>query len=744
MLERGPVSRILFPAPPPSYGRASWPQDLIWIPRARRRGKGPGAAPAPGAPAPEPSAEDRIPCLLLTCPSARFLVIYFHSNAEDLGRCRGFCRYLRQQFQVHVLAVEYPGYGACPGIASGDSVMENALSAAEFARGTLKWPLDSTMVFGRSIGTGPATALASMFRIAGLILVTPFMSIRELFRDRVGPLAGLVEEWFPNCEAASKVASPTLIIHGQRDQLISCRHGEAIYERLRGRKLLVSPPDMEHNTNLLSSAQLFVAPMFQFFALPGCAGEDLGRGLGRPVDHASGVATAKDGFGVAGLSAFQRPTGQLSDEEIRWNTQMIDWERRNPPGATGIEDCARYQWDLQRWVRQQRRLSNAQSRQREASPRQRQLAATASSGRREAATAREGAGASGPPMAARSGLRLTELPSGADRARAQAEQSGDPHHTIVISDSDSPREEEDDWKQKTPWAKRAPAKRVSDAPAEGQPLPKRMPARPPRPIDLSGRVAPPPPVTREQLRQAADHYKPEPERARQEHMEAERRQLLSQAPRGSATRATTVSAIMKHSEEPIGRGKLLKRQAEQTTNARIAARAKAAFPLRAKVGQTAEQPKGYKSIAKLPPEEAAVVEQSKPKRLPPFVLSSPHEAIPARHKGWALVEGAAWDPGKLVLELKLRGERNKMIHEYLLAGFPVWQQDGLTTAITTMLNFLTNAAPNLMAQNMDEKMDQILDLLRAQGQALQDLQKKVEELDQKVEELNQQDKQQGQ
>eukprot|EP00959_Pyramimonas_sp_CCMP1952_P303379 6348904-Pyramimonas_sp.AAC.1 len=61
-----------------------------------------------------------------------------------------------------------------------------------------------------------------------------------------------------------------------------------------------------------------------------------------------------------------------------------------------------------------------------------------------------------------------------------------------------------------------------------------------------------------------------------------------------------------------------------------------------------------------------------------------------------------------------------------------------------MLNFFTNAAPNLMTQNMDEKMDQILGLLRAQGQALQDLQEKVEELDQNVEELKQQDKQQGQ
>ncbi|CAK0819273.1 unnamed protein product, partial [Prorocentrum cordatum] len=90
------------------------------------------------------------------------------------------------------------------------------------------------------------------------------------------------------------------------------------------------------------------------------------------------------------------------------------------------------------------------------------------------------------------------------------------------------------------------------------------------------------------------------------------------------------------------------------------------------VGQAAEQSKGYKSIAKLPPEEAAVVEQSKPKRLPPFVLSFPHEASPVLHKDWTLVDGAAWDPDKFVLELRLRGERNKLIHEYLEGGFPVW------------------------------------------------------------------------
>jgi hypothetical protein len=269
MLERGLVSRILFPAPPPSYDVDCFPHDLIWVPKAQ------AAVSRPEDPSACPPIEDCIPCLLLTYPSARFLIIFFHSNAEDLGRCHGFCCYIRDQFQVHVLAVEYPGYGICPGVPSGETVMENALAAMKFVTDTLQWPMDSIKVFGRSIGTGPAIGLASIFSLAGLILVTPFLSVQELFRDRVGPLAGFVEEWFPNRDSAPKITSPTMIIHGQRDELIACRHGESIYELLRPRKLLISPPEMEHNTNLLTNMQFFVLPMFQFFALPDYAFQDL-------------------------------------------------------------------------------------------------------------------------------------------------------------------------------------------------------------------------------------------------------------------------------------------------------------------------------------------------------------------------------------------------------------------------------------------------------------------------------------
>lgn len=232
----------------------------------------PGACP-PDAASAEAKADSHrpcktVPCLLLTVESARYLLIYFHSNAEDLGRCRWFCQFLRDQFQVHVLAVEYPGYGVCPGSVSREGVLANAEAALQFAMDALRLPLEQIKVFGRSIGTAPALALAARSQLAGLILVTPFLSVRQLFHDRIGPLSNLVEEWFENDVAMERVQSPTMFVHGRDDKIVSFHHSEELYRKCNVRKLLVTPVGLDHNTNLTADAAFLVIPMFRFFSLP--------------------------------------------------------------------------------------------------------------------------------------------------------------------------------------------------------------------------------------------------------------------------------------------------------------------------------------------------------------------------------------------------------------------------------------------------------------------------------------------
>lgn len=248
------VERLVFPAPKSSYNIKSFPEELILIPRADG---------------------EKIPCLFLPFKHARFLFIYFHANAEDLGLCYTFCTIIRDLFQVHVLAVEYPGYGICPGHCTEEGMMANATAAVRFAMDTLRWPLDGIKLFGRSIGTGPAVAMAAQYEFAGLILVTPFLSIQRIFRAQVGAFANLIADRFDNLELASKIESPTLIIHGQQDTLIPLAHSKLIYDTLPAKKMMVCPAMMGHNTSLLANVATFVLPMTQFFSLPDYTFEDI-------------------------------------------------------------------------------------------------------------------------------------------------------------------------------------------------------------------------------------------------------------------------------------------------------------------------------------------------------------------------------------------------------------------------------------------------------------------------------------
>lgn len=255
------VSRVLFPTPEPSYGVNDFPEELIWIPKTLD---------------PHSAPKDCIPCLLLLSPSARFIVLYLHSNAEDLGRCYSFLTLLRHQFQVHVLAVEYPGYGICPGgQACEETVTENAFVAFRFVRQVLHWPLDGIIILGRSIGCGPALSVATHHAVYGVAVVCPFLSIQELCKEHIGVFAHLITERFPNKDRVPLLRSPLLILHGKKDVVVPFSHGEKLYNLCRSRKRLVCPVDMEHNTNLHSDPNYFVLPMLQFFSLPDYSFEEI-------------------------------------------------------------------------------------------------------------------------------------------------------------------------------------------------------------------------------------------------------------------------------------------------------------------------------------------------------------------------------------------------------------------------------------------------------------------------------------
>jgi hypothetical protein len=63
---------------------------------------------------------------------SKYLVLYFHASGEDIKNSQGLLNYIRNSFQVNVIAMEYPGYSIYKGSATSAQINENARHVYNF------------------------------------------------------------------------------------------------------------------------------------------------------------------------------------------------------------------------------------------------------------------------------------------------------------------------------------------------------------------------------------------------------------------------------------------------------------------------------------------------------------------------------------------------------------------------------------------------------------------------------------
>jgi fermentation-respiration switch protein FrsA (DUF1100 family) len=184
----------------------------------------------------------KISALYLPNPAAKFTLLVSHGNAEDLGDDRYWLEDLRHA-GFSVLAFDYEGYGTSEGKPSEKALYEDEAAAYEYLAVTLKTPPDRIIIFGRSVGTGPATYIAARRPSAGLILQSPFVSaFRVLTRVPLLPF-----DKFPNYKNIRHVHAPVLIIHSRGDSVIAFWHGEKMFELANQPKQAFWAENADHN-----------------------------------------------------------------------------------------------------------------------------------------------------------------------------------------------------------------------------------------------------------------------------------------------------------------------------------------------------------------------------------------------------------------------------------------------------------------------------------------------------------------
>ena len=108
----------------------------------------------------------KISAVYLPNPSAKFTLLVSHGNAEDLGDDNYWLDSLRHA-GFSVFAYDYEGYGTSEGKPGEKACYEDVAAAYEFLAVDLKTPPDRIIIFGRSVGAGPAAYIAAKRPSAG-------------------------------------------------------------------------------------------------------------------------------------------------------------------------------------------------------------------------------------------------------------------------------------------------------------------------------------------------------------------------------------------------------------------------------------------------------------------------------------------------------------------------------------------------------------------------------------------------
>ena len=115
------------------------------------------------------------------------VVLYFQGNAEGLAARIARFTWLTAD-GTGLLALCYRGYGGSTGRPTEDGLIRDAGAAYDFARA--RYPARRIVLFGESLGTAVAVALAAGHEAAGVILDAPFTSAVEVGRRRLSIRAG--------------------------------------------------------------------------------------------------------------------------------------------------------------------------------------------------------------------------------------------------------------------------------------------------------------------------------------------------------------------------------------------------------------------------------------------------------------------------------------------------------------------------------------------------------------------------
>ncbi len=182
------------------------------------------------------------------------VVIYYHGNKKNVEHYAVHSKiFTKNGYEVWM--PDYPGYGKSRGVRTEQKLYNQAMIIRNMAAG--KFSADSTIVYGRSLGSGIAAYVASMSHCKHLVLETPYYSIPALLNSftYIYPASYMSKYNIPTGKYLLDVEEPVSVFHGRNDWIIPYRCAAMLKKCLKAGDEFVTIDDGSHNN--LATKELY-------------------------------------------------------------------------------------------------------------------------------------------------------------------------------------------------------------------------------------------------------------------------------------------------------------------------------------------------------------------------------------------------------------------------------------------------------------------------------------------------------
>ena len=163
------------------------------------------------------------------------IFLYFHGNGGSL-------RWRVARFRTLIadgsglVALSYRGYGGSSGRPTETGLIGDAATAYSFA--VARYPAERIVLWGESLGSALAIAIAAEKPVGHIVLEAPFTSAADVgaLHYWFVPVRIMMKDQFRSDLRVGKVTAPVLVVHGENDAVVPVTLGERLYGLIRAPK----------------------------------------------------------------------------------------------------------------------------------------------------------------------------------------------------------------------------------------------------------------------------------------------------------------------------------------------------------------------------------------------------------------------------------------------------------------------------------------------------------------------------